>query len=941
MLKKRKSIFLTCFVCFVLLGTIPGPSVCASPQDNAGFTLPGTGPVISEIVVRIVDYRGDPEKPAGMARDFIFLKEGDHFSPDKMAQSIEALKLSKLFQEINIDSDEETDRMVLRFHLKPFRHIKNISLEGVYPLFERDVFNVMTLYPGDVYDQGELSRQAQLIEDRYKQEGFIEPRVSVSSDEDRKDGTFIVHVKIEKGCCYRIDRIDINGNQAYSDATVMIKMKVWRDKLFPGSAGRFIESDLKQDIKNLVQLYRDKGYFDVKISHTVSKDPESGNVIVTLTIAEGLRYEIDFSGNEEFRDPVLRKELVFFSEGNINNRGLKKSIKKIKEIYRKAGYLEATVATDDRRSTYHTEQVRLIRFIIDEGPRSIVKSIQITGNHSIKEERILKQMLTRVAGVRDKGLYEPKVLQEDLFAIKSLYLKEGYMNTEVKEDVSLSEDKQDVAIIITIDEGVRTIVSELRIKGLSTVEEGTALKAITLKQGEPFRKYIMKGDENAISALVAEQGYPHVTVKGEALISPDEFKARVVYHVTEGPYVEMGNVYYTGNFRTRESILRNELELETGSPFSLVRMLEGQRNVRNMNIFQSVRFKTMGLKEEEARVNLLVEVEEKKPYFIQAGGGYESERGFFAHTKAGDQNLFGTNKNIWIGGEISQIGYRMDTGLNEPRLLGSHTSATAALFTERREEFNQDFGTQVYGGSLAFSRKFYKSITTGLGLRYESREQFLRDGAESTPQADEDEFAPRSILVTTPSIRYDNRNSFIRPQTGSVSAFSVDVSKGIQNSLDDFLRYRLDVRYFFTPFKRVTFALLGRGGYIQTYGSAGKVPDDQLFFLGGTMDVRGFSENMLRFDESGNPLGGRAALSGSVEVRIDLGSNFELPCFFDTGAVEDSFGAISPDSFRSSAGTGLRYVTPIGPISILYGIKLDPREGESRDRLHFSIGYTF
>ncbi len=942
MRKKRKTTFLTWLVWFVLLGAIPGASVYARSADNAAPLPSETGPVIREIAIRIVDYRGDPAKLAEMARNLIFLKEGDLFSADKMAQSIEALKLSKRFQEINIDSDEEAERMVLRFHLKSFRYIKDIILEGVYPLFERDVFTVMTLYPGDVFTQSELSRQTQLIENRYKQAGFVAPRVSVTSDEDRDDGTFIIHVKIEKGRYYRLERIDIEGNRAYSDATVMTKMKIWRSSVFPASAGRFIESTVQQDIKNLVQFYRDKGYFDVQISHTISKDPQSGTVIVALTIVEGLRYKIDFSGNEAFRDRVLRKALVFFTEGNRNNRGLKKSIRKIKELYGGAGYLETTVTTDDRQSTDNTEPVRVIRFIVDEGPRSTVKSIRISGNHSIEEERILNQMLTRVAGIRDKGVYVPNVLQDDLFAIKSLYLKEGFMDTEVTKDVTLGEDEPNAEISITVNEGIRTIVSELHITGLTVVEERKTLNALTLKQGEPFRKYRIKGDENAISALVAEQGYPHVSVTGEALISSDKSEARVTYHVKEGPYVEMGNVYYTGNFRTRESILRNELELEPGESFSLVKMLEGQRNIRNMDILRSVRFKAIGLKEEEGRVNLLVEVEEKKPYFMQAGAGYESESGFFAHTKAGDHNLFGTNKNIWIGGEISQIGYRMDTGLNEPRLFGSHISATLALYTERREEFNQDFGTQVYGASLVFSRKFYKNITTGLGLRYERREQFLRDGTESALQENEDdEFAPRSILVTTPSIRYDNRDSFIRPQTGVLSAFSVDISKGIRDSLDDFLRYRLDVRYFFTPLNRLTFALLGRGGYIQTYGSAGTVPDDQLFFLGGTNDVRGFSENMLRFDESGNPQGGRAALAGSVEARINLGRNFELPCFFDTGTVEDSFGTISLDSFRSSVGMGLRYITPIGPIGILYGIKLDPREGESRGRFHFSIGYTF
>ncbi len=926
----------------MLLGAMAGAPECARSADTANPPLPGPEPVIGEIAVQIADDRGDAAQLAAMARDFIFLKEGDRFFAEKMAESIEALKLSKRFQEIDIDSDEEGDGMVLRFHLKPFRYVKDIILDGIYPLFEVDVFNVMTLYPGDVFTRDELSRQAQLIETRYKQEGFVDPRASVSSEEDPKDGNYIVRVKVDKGRYYRLDRVNIEGNRAYSDATIRTRMKVWRSSLLPGNAGRFIERTVQQDITGLVRLYRDNGYFDVKIDQAISREPASGSVVVTLTIREGLRYTVDFSGNKAFRNRTLRKELVFSTEGNSNNRGLKKSIRKIKEVYEKAGYLEATVTADDRQSTDDIEPVRAIRFMIVEGPHFTVKSIRISGNHAVMEETILSQMLTRVAGIRDEGSYVPSVLQDDLFAIKSLYLREGFMDTEVTEKITSGEDTRDVEIDITVNEGTRTILSELKITGLTALEERKALNALSLKQGEPFRRYLIKGDENAISALVAEQGYPHVTVTGEALISADKSEARITYRVNEGPYVEMGHVYYTGNFRTRESVLRNELELETGSPLSLVKILEGQRNMRNMNILRSVRFKTIGLKEKEERVNLLVDVEEKKPYFIQVGAGYDSESGVFAHSKAGDHNLFGANKDIWIGGEMSQIGYRVDTGLSEPRLFDSHISATLALFTERREEFNQDFGTQVSGGSLVFSRKFFKEITTGLGLRYETREQFLRDGAQSSRETmNEDEFDPRSILVTTPSVQYDTRDSFIRPQAGLFTAFSVDISTGIQNSLDDFLRYRLDVRYFFTPLSRLTVAFLGRGGYIQTYGATGTVPDDQLFFLGGTNDVRGFSENMLKYNESGDPQGGRAALAGSVEARINLGGNFEIPCFFDAGAVEDSFGAIDLDSFRSSVGTGLRYITPIGPIGILYGVKLDPREGESRDRFHFSIGYTF
>jgi outer membrane protein insertion porin family len=173
------------------------------------------------------------------------------------------------------------------------------------------------------------------------------------------------------------------------------------------------------------------------------------------------------------------------------------------------------------------------------------------------------------------------------------------------------------------------------------------------------------------------------------------------------------------------------------------------------------------------------------------------------------------------------------------------------------------------------------------------------------------------------------------------SSLSVDGSKGLRNSLDNFLKYRFGVRYFFTPFHRLTLAWLGRAGYINSYGSDGTIPQDQLFYLGGTSDVRGFDENLLRYNEEGKPVGGKTALSGTIEARIDLGHNVEFATFYDTGSVRNTFDEYGSDSFRSSAGIGLRYITPIGAIGLLYGHKLDRREGESAGRFHFSIGYTF
>ena len=130
-------------------------------------------------------------------------------------------------------------------------------------------------------------------------------------------------------------------------------------------------------------------------------------------------------------------------------------------------------------------------------------------------------------------------------------------------------------------------------------------------------------------------------------------------------------------------------------------------------------------------------------------------------------------------------------------------------------------------------------------------------------------------------------------------------------------------------------------GYIDPLGDVEDVPDDQLFFLGGTADVRGFKENLLLFDAFDDPVGGRLATVGSLEARIDLGGNLELTAFADAGRVKNTEIPVKDDDWRASVGLGFRYVTPIGPVGFLYGFKIDPREDESSGRLHFSIGYTF
>ena len=213
---------------------------------------------------------------------------------------------------------------------------------------------------------------------------------------------------------------------------------------------------------------------------------------------------------------------------------------------------------------------------------------------------------------------------------------------------------------------------------------------------------------------------------------------------------------------------------------------------------------------------------------------------------------------------------------------------------------------------LNFSYRWSPRIATSLGLRYEQRTQFTLTSDASTlddPSAYED----RIFWVTTPSVSYDSRDSFIRPTRGIFSSISVDISSGLKGSLDNFLRYQADLRGFYTPYPRLTLAAIGRVGYLAPLGADDELPDDQLFFLGGTVDVRGFGENLLRYDANGNPVGGRLALSTALEARYEIKRNLELALFVDGGSLQEALSSAGDGRLALGCGPGTTLPYPHRP----------------------------
>jgi len=895
-------------------------------------------PIIVDIQISLRNAPLNPTPILDRAREHIQLNKGDPFSQNNLKETIASFEQTKLFKDITSDLIHTTNGIIIVFQMTACNVIKDIHIRGAFPLFEKDVLNVMTVSPGDIWYNDRAKVQIERIQNLYQREGFVHSKIDVLAYNDMRDGYCIVDVAIDAGECARLRNLEIIGN-AYSSALLLkARMTSWKVSYIPGNAGCFKEKQLRSDVLKLVSWYRKKGYADVHIRSKVDRDNQSVNV--QLNIHEGTQYQVHFIGNHYFSENSLAQSLTLFSKGNRNDTALRKSMRAIQKQYRDAGFLSAKLHISNWMKMNKKSHVQHIWFNIHEGPRTCIEKIEFIGNTSLTKKQIQKQMKTQLPGSFWDVPYQPMIIDEDIPAIKDLYETHGFLHALVNKEIQWKPDKTKVNIYIHIDEGTKTTIRSVSFSGNISVIQNFILPPF---MNQAFNQEQIYKTRQLLEAHVSDQGFPYVMVKDNINLSPDRKNADIIFHVYKGKKVRIGHIYFHGNFKTRRSELQEVLSINPGDNFSLSKTLNAQQNLRDMKIFNSVKLTPLGLKEKKDKIHLFVDVEEKKPLFLELGGGYKTEKGAFGHVRLGDKNLAGENISTWVRFEQSEVGYHGEFNIHDPDLFGERIDTGFAYYIERLKEFNQTYGTQTYGWSLSLNRDWLKRIRTDINFRYERRRKFLRVALRDNEDTEmtAEELQPRSLIVTTPSILYDSRNSFIRPRKGIYASYAMNISQGISNSLDDFIKHYLEIRGYLQWNEYLNIAITGRYETIEAYGALEKIPEDQLLYLGGSSDVRGYKENMFLYDDKDAPVGGETILSGSVEARYDLGLNFEIFVFFDAGQLLDIRKEVPINQFRSSTGGGLRYHTPIGPIGFMYGLKNHVFGNEDRGRLHFAMGYSF
>ena len=279
--RRKRSGLLTVLV-LMLWAVLQTPTLCRADAPRK----------ILEIHIQLDQIHPDGFDWAGLARALIDMREGDTLTAKKLDQALAALSPFGQVQSAVVPSDQGV-RVI--FTLEPFKRIESITIDGSYPLFEKDVRSVMTIAPGDFFRPREVQSQKPLIVQRFKAEGYIDPQVKITWHQDPQDGNYHLRLAIDKGPYYTLDKVRLTGNRAYSDDLLKGLMKTWRSSFLWAGGRRFVQKQLKSDVARITAFYRKRGFADVSVSPSSTYDAEHRKAVVDLSIQEGPRYIVDFA----------------------------------------------------------------------------------------------------------------------------------------------------------------------------------------------------------------------------------------------------------------------------------------------------------------------------------------------------------------------------------------------------------------------------------------------------------------------------------------------------------------------------------------------------------------------------------------------------------------------------------------------------------------------
>ena len=694
-----------------------------------------------------------------------------------------------------------------------------------------------------------------------------------------------------------------------------------------------------------------RALFATGLFKDVRIDIDAG-VVVVIVEERSIIASIDFAGLKEFDKDTLTKSLKDFGigEGLPFDKALAdRAEQELKRQYLTRSLYGAEVVT----TVTPQERNRVnVTFTVTEGTAARISEIRIVGN-SVFSESTLKGLFDLNDGgwmnwYTKADRYSRAKLNADLETLRAYYLNRGYLEFNVEStQVAISPDKQDITVTVNVKEGQQYTVTAVKLEGEYLGKEEDFKTLVSIRPGEPYRAEAVADTTRAFVERFGTFGYAFARVEPRPDI--DRATGQVVVTLGADPqrrvYVRRVNV--AGNSRTRDEVLRREFRQFESSWYDGAKIKLSRDRVDRLGYFSDVNVDSNEVPGSQDQVDLTLTIKEKPTGNLLLGAGFSSADKLSLTASIKQENVFGSGNYLGLELNTSKSSRTLVLSTVDPYFTIDGISRSFDIYYRTTRPLNsqgEQYQLVTPGTSVRFGVPFSEFDTVFFGIGFERTE--IR-GATALPNnyflyRENFGSVSNSIPLTVGWTR-DQRDSALVPTDGRYQRVNVDWGAAGDSR---YLRTNLQFQQYWPITKKFTFAVNAEVGIGKGLNGR-RYPIFKNFYGGGLGTVRAFDQGSLGpVDVTGAYIGGNRRLNVNSELYLPVpgtGNDRTLRLFgyVDMGNVWGESEKVTADSLRASAGLGLSWISPVGPLKLSFGSPIRKRPEDRIQRLQFQIGTAF
>lgn len=685
-----------------------------------------------------------------------------------------------------------------------------------------------------------------------------------------------------------------------------------------------------------------------------------GTSVIVVIDERPIIANVSFVGLKEFDTEALNKSLkeVGIGEGKPFDRALAdRAEQELKRQYLTRSLYGAEVTT----TITPLERNRVnVSFTVAEGEPAKIGEIRILGTKVFSESTLLGLLEQTTSGwltwYTKTDRYSRTKLNADLETIRSYYLNRGYLEFAVTStQVTISPDKQSINIAITVNEGQQYTVAAVKLEGEFLGREEEFKRLIKLKPGEAYQGEAVAQTTRAFNDYYGTFGYAFARVDSRPEIDRETGQVVVTFVAEPQRRVYVRKVIISGNTRTRDEVIRREFRQFESAWYDGQRIKASRDRVERLGYFKEVTVDTNEVPGAQDQVDVILTVTERPTGNITVGAGYSSQQKLSLTGSIRQENVFGSGNYLGIDVNTARTGRSLVLSTVDPYFTVDGVSRAVDVFYRTSKPYNsvgEAYQLVSHGGSLRFGVPFSELDTVFFGAGYELTSTTNAAGISLGYQRYFASAGSNRVGAFPLTIGWqrDSRDSVISPMKGKYQRVNLELSPAGESR---YARANLQYQQYFDITNKITLGINSELGWGRGLGGK-EYPIFKNFYGGGLGSVRVFESGSLGVvDPTGVFIGGnrRVNINAELYVPVPGGGNdktFRLFGFFDAGGVWGENVRLNlsklksgDDMLRASAGIGLSWLSPMGPLRLSYGVPVRKDPGDRIEKFQFQIGNAF